>query len=132
MIDIKKLIVTALALFGFVTVFAIVRAYAPLWLYVSLYIIILIAGLISISYKPKPNLRHWLVIIKYVGKDGKPYRRLIMLHGMDKPFFTKDDVDDIKEWISFNCIEITESTAGLISKKIEEQDQLNNKDNEPE
>lgn len=132
MIDIKKLIITSLALFGFVAIFAIVRAYAPLWLYVSLYIIILIAVLISISYKPKPKLRHWLISLEYENKDKRICRKITLLKGIDKPFFTKEDVDGIFNWIRFNCIEITESTAGLISKKIEEQDQLNNKDNEPE
>lgn len=123
MIDIKKLIVTALSLLGLSVVFASLSLYTPSWLYWSMYVISMTVGMLYIAYETKPKLRHWLVIIKYVGKDGKPYRRLIMLHGMDKPFFTKDDVDDIKEWISFNCIEITESTAGLISKKIEEQNQ---------
>lgn len=131
MIDIKKLIIIALALFGFVTVFVLVRAFAPLWLYVSLYIIILTAVLISISYKPKPKLRHWLISLEYENKDGRICRKIILLKGIDKPFFTKEYVDGIFNWIRFNCIEITENTAGLISKKIEEQDQLNNKDNEP-
>lgn len=129
MFNIKKVIIAGLFAIGVLTLFALVRVFAPAWVWYLISAVGLSAAVLCAAYEPKPKVKHWLYLVSYFASDGTIQRILTLKHTLS-PFSLNDkELSSLPDWVSFSCMEIDDKTAKLISNKI---DQLNQQDNESE
>ena len=122
MFDIKKLIICALVMLGVSALFSFLLELLPLWLWAILWGAFITGTLLWVAYEPREKLRprYWLVSVEYTGDDGKPRRAIELKKGYGKLFFTEGEVAGMEKWLRFHVAEISEETAELIAKKIEQ------------
>lgn len=126
MFNIKTIIVTCLSTIGAATIFALIRHFAPLWLWLALVGIGFFAFLLLCTYEPKKKPKYLFSIFEYLDETGHLRKLYYIKKGYDKPFFDEEELRLGDRIVRFYITEIDEDTYFLIKEKINQQNQQEN------
>ena len=121
MFNIKTIITGCFFAIGALTVFSLIRLFAPPWLWAAIVGIGFFAVLLLCAYEPKPKPKYWFCIFEYLDEAGHLRKQSVLKKGHDKPFFDEEELKLIDRIVRFYFTEIDEYTYFSIKEKINQQ-----------